>query len=271
MTLSSFPQSFRIKEVKQESHDVYTLILATKQNSPFVFKPGQFNMLSAFGIGEAAISISSDPNNTEQFSHTIRMVGQVTNNLQQLKINELVTLRGPFGTPWPLAQAKGMRVLLIAGGIGVAPLRSVIYALLAQINDYESIDLIYGARTPDDLIFQDEIKSWQKKINVTITVDHAKNWSGNIAVVTQFIPQAVKDGENTLVMLCGPEIMMRFSYYALQEANVPTNNIYFSMERNMQCGIGHCGHCQWGPFFICKDGPVMNFKEIEPFFFKKEL
>lgn len=266
------PQLFEIKETHHESNDVFTLNLTPQNKQPFYFSAGQFNMLYAFGIGESAISISSDPTEPNNITHTIRVIGSVTRNLQKLKVKDTIALRGPFGTSWPSQSCKGKSILLLAGGIGLAPLRSLIYSLIAKRKEYADIHLIYGARSPQDLIYQNELAKWSNDINVHITVDHAlKTWKGNVGVLTQYIPKVIKDPENTIVMMCGPEIMMRFSYYALRDEGINPEHIYLSMERNMQCGIGHCGHCQWGPFFICKDGPVMNFKAIEPFFYKKEL
>jgi NAD(P)H-flavin reductase len=229
-------------------------------------------MLYAFGIGESAISISGNPADQHNIQHTIRVVGSVTRNLQKLTTQDSIAIRGPFGKPWPIEKCKGKSILLLAGGIGLAPLRAVVYALTAQRNDFADITLIYGARSPSNLIYQDELAKWGQNINVHVTVDHAlKPWTGHVGVITQLIPNVIKDPDNTIVMMCGPEIMMRFGYYALRDEGLKHEHIFLSMERNMQCAIGHCGHCQWGPYFLCKDGPVMNFKDIEPFFFKKEL
>lgn len=265
------PEPFRILENKRESQDVFTLALEPIHQRDFSFLPGQYNMVHAFGIGASAISISAS-SQEKKILHTIRTVGSVTNNLQKLAKNDIVGIRGPFGTPWPMEKLKGKYILLLAGGIGLAPLRSLIKTLLSHPKDYQDITLIYGARSPSDLIYQAELSAWRKALHVLLTVDHAdKDWEHDVGVVPQFIPLVVKDPKNTVVLMCGPEVMMRFCLFALREAEITFNNIYLSMERNMQCAIGHCGHCQWGPFFICKDGPIMNFKEIEPFFYKNEL
>lgn len=262
------PQVFKIVGKVQESADVFTL--SVKPNSGlFSYRPGQFNMLRAMGIGESAISISSAPRD-EVIKHTIRTVGPVTRHLCQLKPGDNLYFRGPFGTDWPLPhQAK--KILIIAGGIGIAPLRPLIYNLL-QAGYAQPITLIYGARTPADLIFQTEMAHWNKVMQVLLTVDQAPiDWRHHVGVVTTLIPQVLSEAAQTLVYLCGPEIMMKFCIYALKERGVLAENIFLSMERNMQCAIGQCGHCQWGPFFICRQGPVMNYRHIEPFFLKKEL
>jgi NAD(P)H-flavin reductase len=266
------PQLFDITDFRCDTHDIFTLTLKPQNKSNFLFSPGQFNMLYAFGIGESAISISSSPLNHENITHTIRVVGSVTRNLQKLTTKDTIGIRGPFGNGWPIHQFKGKSIFLLAGGIGIAPLRSVIYALTSQRKDFADINLIYGTRTPQDLIYQNEFDKWRKDINLHVIVEHATtSWTGNVGVISQLIPKVIKDPENTIVLMCGPEIMMRFSYYSLRDEGINSKNIFLSMERNMQCAIGHCGHCQWGPFFICKDGPVMNYKEIEPFLLKKEL
>lgn len=266
------PEIFRIDGMTQESNDVFSLNISHQEGKPILFAPGQFNMLQAFGIGESAISISSDPAKNHSITHTIRAVGPVTRHLTELNANQTLAVRGPFGTAWPVEQAKGHSVLLIAGGIGLAPLRPVIYQLLARAHEYQTITVLYGARSPENVIYEDEIKDWQAKMQFEVTVDFAPlTWEGHIGVVTSLIKQAIRFPNNTWVMMCGPEVMMRFCLFELQELSIPPQNIYISMERNMQCGFGQCGHCQWGPYFLCKDGPVVNFAEVAPYFYKKAL
>lgn len=254
------PSIYHVKENKKESHDVYTLTLTPTDNKPVSFKPGQFNMLYAFGVGESAISISSNPHNPQHLQHTIRRVGSVTHNLERLKVGDPVGVRGPFGTGWPLEASKGKSILIMGGGIGIAPLRSLIYALIERRQDYLDIDVVYSVRKMGDLIFQDDFAAWQSQINLQVIIDHAP-----------IIPDIIADPKDTVVMMCGPEAMMRFCYYTLKENNFLPEQIYLTLERNMQCAVGQCGHCQWGPFFICKDGPVMDFKTIAPYFAKYEL
>ncbi len=266
------PEPFRIVDNWAETHDVFTLSIAPLKKRKFTFTPGQYHMINAFGVGESPMSICSHPDNPGEILHTIRAVGSVTRKLKNLAKDDIIGIRGPFGNPWPMEQLKDKSVLLIAGGIGLAPLRPVVYSLLSQRKNYKTITLIYGARSPDDIIYENELKSWAKAFSVVLTVDHVnKAWNHSIGVVTQFIPFAVKDPDNTMALICGPEVMMRFCYHSLIDQGITRDNIYLSLERNMHCAIGHCGHCQWGPYFICQDGPVLNFKAIEPFFFKKEL
>lgn len=264
------PIPYIIDEIYQESADVFSIVLSHPEAKPTSFKAGQFNMLNAFGIGECAISMSGDPKQENIITHTIRAVGPATKYLCTLKPKQSLHLRGPFGMPWPIKQVKDKSVLLIAGGIGLAPLRPVIYQLIKQQTN--NITLLYGARTPDDIIFKNAIPQWAKQFNVQVTVDQAtSSWHSHIGVVTSLIHKNLPKPKQTIVMICGPEVMMHFCLMELNQLHVPKENIYLSLERNMQCGFGHCGHCQWGPYFICKDGPVMNFKSIESWFYKKAL
>lgn len=266
------PMLCRVIDNVRESMDVFSITLEAPLERPYRFKAGQFNMLYGFGIGESAISISSSPQAHETITHTIRTVGSVTNHLAKLKTGDMLAIRGPYGTAWPITQAKGKSVLLIAGGIGIAPLKPVIHELIKHRSLYKNITVLYGTRTPNDLIFQSEYSDWKKNITFDYIVDHADlNWHGNIGVVTSLIQSHLNEPQDTVIMMCGPEVMMRFCLLECVQSGVPVSNIYLSMERNMQCGFGQCGHCQWGPYFICKDGPVMQFSAIERFFYKKAL
>lgn len=266
------PSFFNLDRIIQESYDVFSLQLSPLENTHLQFKAGQFNMMYGFGRGECAISISSDPKSTEHLVHTIRAVGSLTRFLTTRRVNDKIGLRGPFGTPWPIEQAHGKAVLLIAGGIGLAPLRPVVYQLLKSQKTFKSIHLLYGARSPEEQIYRKELGQWADQMCVQTTVDRStSNWQGHVGVVTSLITQAVFSPKDTLVMMCGPEIMMHFCLLELQTLGVPKDQIYLSMERNMSCGYGHCGHCQWGPYFLCQQGPVMNYAKIEPFFFKEDL
>jgi len=194
--------------------------------------------------------------------------------MAKLKKDDIVGIRGPFGRPWPVKEAIGNDVLLIAGGIGLAPLRPVIYQVLANREYYGRIILLYGARTPQDILYRKELEKLKSRldIDIIVTVDRAvKNWTGNVGVVTTLIPRAPFDPLNTTAMICGPEIMMRYTIVELLKRGLPKDSIYVSMERNMKCGVGFCGHCQYGTEFVCKDGPVFNYKEIEHLFGKREL
>jgi NAD(P)H-flavin reductase len=267
--------AYSVKQIQQETYDTFTLGLKPKGNiQTKSFAPGQFNMLYAFGVGEVPISISGDPAKREVLVHTTRAVGAVTNAMWKLRRGDMVGVRGPFGTSWPMKEAKGCDVVIVAGGIGMAPLRPTLYQLLSERREYGKVFLLYGARTPADLLYQREMEQWQARsdLRVDITVDRALRWwRGNVGVVTTLIPKADFEPSSTIAMVVGPEIMMRFTIAELQRRGVPDENIYISMERNMKCGFGFCGHCQLGPFFVCKDGPVFRFDRIKPFFGKGEV
>lgn len=269
------PRLFHVERVRRESADTFTIVLKEQaEQRAFPFAPGQFTMLYAFGVGEVPVSISGDPARPETLIHTIRAVGAVTEAMQRCKPGDALGVRGPFGTGWPVEEAVGNDVLLIAGGIGLAPLRSALYHILDQRAKYGKVVLLVGARSPEDLIFRSELKKWRSRLDldVQVTVDRpAGDWRGNVGVVTALIAKAAFDRDNVVAMLCGPEIMMHFTLVELQKRGVPTDRISLAMERNMKCAIGLCGHCQWGAKFICKDGPVFSYDRIRPFFGKREL
>ena len=269
------PSPHRILRVRRETGDVFTIETQPEAGeSGFQFAPGQFNMVYVFGVGEVPLSISGDPARTKTLTHTVRGVGWVTRALQGMKKGDMIGVRGPFGTPWPLQEAAGNDVLIIAGGVGLAPLRPVIYHLLAQREQYGNVSILYGARNPDDMLFGKELEKWRGRfdLHVDATVDSAKRgWMGNVGVVTQLIPKAMFDPDNTLAMICGPEIMMRFTIKELGRQGIDATGIYLTMERNMKCAIGFCGHCQFGPQFICKDGPVFRYDRIRNIFGQREI
>lgn len=266
---------FRVQQIRQETSDTFTLQL-TPQNRAVCapFRAGQFNMLYVFGVGEVPISISGDPAHAQTLVHTTRVVGTVTKAMRKLKRNDALGVRGPYGTSWPVAEAVGNDVVIVAGGIGLAPLRPALYQLLAQREKYGKIVLLYGTRSPEDILFRRELEQWRARfdLEVFITVDRALGaWRGNVGVVTTLIPKAPFDPRNTTAMVCGPEVMMRFTVLELQKRGVPIDDIFVSMERNMKCGIGFCGHCQFGPTFICKDGPVFGYGRIKDWMAKWEI
>jgi NAD(P)H-flavin reductase len=194
--------------------------------------------------------------------------------MRKLNRGDELGVRGPFGTSWPVEEAKGCDVVIVAGGIGMAPLRPSIYQLLSQRQEYGKLILLYGARTPEDLLYQEEMQRLRGRsdLQVDITVDRALRWwRGNVGVVTTLIPKASFDPTSTIAMVCGPEIMMRFTVAELQKRGVGEASIYISMERNMKCGFGSCGHCQFGPFFVCKDGPVFRYDRVKYFLGKAEV
>jgi NAD(P)H-flavin reductase len=269
------PRPFRVKGIIQESHDTMTLDLQSENpEEEYGFAPGQFNMLYTFGVGEVPISISGSSNESGNYLHTIRDVGKVTHALNSLKPGQKVGLRGPFGNAWPIEEAKGKDVVIIAGGIGLAPLRPALNALICQRDQYGDIALLYGCRTKEDILFHSEFETWKKKheIQVKDTIDTGdRSWKGNVGVVTTLVSRVSFDPSNCIAMICGPEIMMKFSVLELVQAGLTEDKIYITMERNMKCAVGFCGHCQFGPAFICKDGPVFRYDRIKPFISAREF
>jgi NAD(P)H-flavin reductase len=260
------PTLYRIKDKSVENERMITLTYEPDgQHSIEQMRPGQFNMLYAFGIGEIPISVSSLLTGSEYLTHTIQDVGAVSHALCSMQVGDTIGVRGPFGTSWPVEDALYKDVIIMAGGVGFAPLRPVIEKITLERENYGEVNFLYGTREPADIIFHKDVISLQSdpSINFLITVDHSySNWRGNVGVVTNLIHQAEFDPDNTLVFLCGPEIMMRYGAQALMESGIDPSQIIVSMERNMKCGIGHCGHCQYGPQFICKDGPVFPYTSV---------
>ncbi len=268
------PRRFRVRKVIRELPDVRTLLLEPEDGLPLRFAPGQFNMLYAFGVGEIAISISGDPAAPETLAHTIRSVGAVSRALCETPRGHVIGVRGPFGEPWPMERAIGRDLVIMAGGLGLAPLRPAIYAALAQRQRFGKIAILVGARKPVDLLMARELERWRRRldIEVEVTVDSAgTHWRGHVGVVTTLLAYADFAPAKTVAMVCGPEIMMRYAASDLRALGVPAENVFVSMERNMKCAIGFCGHCQLGPKFVCKDGPVFPYPAMEPYFHIREL
>jgi NAD(P)H-flavin reductase len=273
---SMVPAAARITDVKQETEGTFTwsLDVAGLPGGGLPFQPGQFNMLYLFGAGEVPISISGDPARPEELIHTIRAVGAVTRGMAGLGRGDVVGLRGPFGAGWPLEAARGRDLVIMAGGLGLAPLRPAILQALARRGDHRSVTVLYGARTPADILYPGELEAWRARgdARVEVTVDRAgAGFSGHVGVVPALLAAIDLDPANAVAMICGPEIMMRFSARALFARGVPKERVYVSMERNMKCGAGLCGHCQFGPTFVCKDGPVYRFDSIERIFYLREI
>jgi len=265
------PVTARVKRCFRETHNTWTLELEDSNSGGFL--PGQFNMLYVMGVGEIPVSMSGDPDKPGLI-HTIRAVGAVSNALTTLKKGDTIGVRGPYGSSWPLAQMRSKDVVIMTGGIGLAPLRPLIYQLFNQRKDYGRINLLYGARNPDDILYPKQLEKWRNKNNTTVavTVDTAKSgWNGNVGVVTELVNPDHFNPANTIACVCGPEIMMRYAVKKLKDAGLPLNAIYLSMERNMKCAVGHCGHCQLGPTFICKDGPVYRYDHISTLLGIREL
>jgi NAD(P)H-flavin reductase len=237
------------------------------------FAPGQFNMIHLPGFGEVAISICSDPNTPKVMEHTIRYAGSVTRAIGRLRVGDTVGMRGPYGNPWPMQLAEGKDLMIVSGGIGLAPLRPLILEVIHRRSSFGRVLLLYGGRTPQDLLYTGEFEKWQDGgIEMNVSVDRAdETWKGQVGVIPMAFYRIRLDHRNTLVFSCGPEIMMRFVIYEAMARRIPKEAIYVSMERNMKCAIGFCGHCQLGPAFICKQGPVFQFSTIEPFFGREEF
>lgn len=231
------------------------------------FAPGQFNMLYLPGAGEIAISISENPTTTDLLGHTIRTAGNVTSTLSRMQPGDSIGLRGPYGVGWPLAACISRDVILVAGGIGLAPLRPFLWALLNDRRSFGRLHLFHGARTPDTLLFEREYDEWAEKgVSMHITVDRSfDGWNGNVGVVTLMLERLKFDPRNTVVVSCGPEVMMRYTALTMIKRGMTPRQIYLSMERNMQCAVGFCGHCQLGPDFVCKDGPVFRYDHVSRF------
>ena len=269
------PEEFLIDKIRKNTEDTFTMdLVRLTKKEPFKFLPGQFNMLYINGVGEIPISISGDPSITDYITHTTRVVGSVTRGMRRLKINQTIGVRGPFGRPWPIKEAVGNDVVLVAGGIGLAPLRPVIYHILKHRKKYGRVVILYGTRTPDDILYRQELEQWRGRfdMNVSVTVDRGDNsWHSHVGVVTKLIPNAPFDPLNTIAITCGPEVMMRYTAMSLIEMGLPMEHIYVSLERNMKCGVGLCGHCQYTDKFICKDGPVFTYDQIKNIFNKREI
>jgi NAD(P)H-flavin reductase len=270
------PVPCAIKKIVWETDDTYTITLDTSNEAlkNFEFLPGQFNMLYVYGTGESAISISSDPVRPGQLAHTIHRVGLVTTKISQMKRGDIIGIRGPYGSSWPVDRAHGLDVCIVAGGIGLAPLRPALYALLSRRKDYGRILLLYGARNPLDLLYRVELEQWSKQYNVDvlITVDRGdSSWKGYVGVVTNLFSYIKLDARATIALVCGPEMMMQYTIAEIRRRGVPEDQIYLSMERNMKCAVGFCGHCQYGPKFICKDGPVFPLPRVASLLEKKEM
>jgi NAD(P)H-flavin reductase len=271
-TAWSVPQLLRVARVRRETAEVATFDLAPV--SPFAFAAGQFNMLYVFGLGEVAISISGDPADANRIVHSVRKVGAVSGALTRLRRDAIIGVRGPYGSCWPVAEAEGSDVVIVAGGLGLAPLRPAIYRMLTHRQRYGRIILLYGARGPSDILYRRELEAWRRRLDVDIevTVDHAgADWHGNVGVVPALIPRISFDPLHIVALVCGPEIMMRFAIAALRDRGVATDRIYLSMERNMKCAVGLCGRCQFGPVFVCRDGPIFRLDRIAPVFGLREI
>ena len=263
------PRLVTIKARRRETRDTVSLDF---EDPDTAYAPGQFNMLYAFGAGEVPISVSAVTG--RRVTHTVRDVGLVTAALTRLKAGSVMGVRGPFGHGWPLEAIKGRNIVVVAGGLGLAPLRLAIHTLLQRRSDYQRLVFLYGARTPADLLFTREVERWRGRfdVDVHVTVDAAaRGWRGDVGVVTKLFKRISVEPAFTTALVCGPEVMMRFAAAALVDVDMDPGNIWLSMERNMQCGAGVCGHCQLGPYLLCRDGPVLPLSRLAPLMGVKEL
>jgi len=254
----------RIEQIIRETPDIKTFLLSPGE--PLEFEAGQFVQLTVPGVGEAPFTPSSSPHEKGTLEVTVMKVGRVTEALHKLKKGQKVGLRGPYGIGYPLNEFREKEILIVGGGVGLAPLRSLFLVLLHDINRYKKVLLCYGARTPQDLIYKESLKRWGKKerVGLRITVDKRdREWEGKVGLVTTLLDNLTLDLKNSIAIVCGPPIMMKFSTLKLIDLGHSPENIYLSMERNMSCGLGQCGHCMLGKYYVCKDGPVFKYSQIK--------
>lgn len=273
---SWIPAPARILKVHEENFNTRTFTMQFVDEGirrRYQFTPGQFNMVYVPGVGEAAISMSSSPSRTETIDHTIRQVGSVTRAVDRLS-GGVVGLRGPFGRGWPLHRIQGHDIVIVAGGIGLAPLRPVIYWILEHRDRARRVVLLYGCRSREDRVFAAELEEWERgdKIEVLVTVDNATDdWVGPVGVVTSLLQRIKVNASRTIVLVCGPRVLNRVAAWNFLQLHIPPDQVYVSLERNMNCGFRRCGHCQYGAKFVCADGPVFCFSEIANQFAKEEI
>ena len=249
------PAVARITDIIEETPDTKTFVIS----SPLKFKPGQFVELSIFGYGEAPISISGG--NEKSIDLTIRAVGNITKRIHRMNVGDHVGIRGPFGNGWPVERAEGRNLLIAAGGIGLAPLKPVIEYVCNNRKKFRNVTLLYGARKPSLMLFKYKLEEWSKHMDVLLTVDEPEEgWKGNVGVVTTLCDR-IKHVSDTVTLMCGPPIMMKYTSISLMELGFPTGEMYLSLERNMKCGIGICGHCAVGGLYVCRDGPVFSLND----------
>jgi NAD(P)H-flavin reductase len=268
------PRRFTVVRSRRDTADTFTLELEPLDGEPMQFAPGQFTMLQAFGVGEVPISISGDPATPGTLQHTVRDVGSVTRAIVSATPGTVLGVRGPFGTGWDVESARGGDVVFVGGGIGLAPLRPAILEVCARREQYRRVVLLYGARTPHDILFEEDLRRWARDfgIDVEVSVENGQHgWQGRIGLVTHLIGRTAFEAEETTAFVCGPEIMMRCTATAFLERGVPSPRLRLSMERNMKCGVGLCGHCQLREFFLCVDGPVLSYDLLEPLMARAEM
>ncbi|GAB2856671.1 FAD/NAD(P)-binding protein [Nocardioides pacificus] len=274
MTAPMLPRWFTVSSTRHDMHDTHTLELAPLDGRPLAFVPGQFTMLLAFGVGEVPISICGDPAHPEVLGHTIRDVGSVSHALATAPPGSVLGVRGAFGTGWEAERGRGGDVVIVAGGIGLAPLRPAILQIAADRAAYRRVLLLYGAREAGEILYPEELSAWaeQSGVEVEVIVDRrTPPWRGRVGLVTELVAEAGFDARRALALVCGPEVMMRHTAQTLVERGVAPHRVRLSLERNMECGIGLCGHCQLRELFCCLDGPVLGFDRLESLMSRAEL
>jgi NAD(P)H-flavin reductase len=268
------PRPFRIERVRQEVASCFSWHLKPLDGVPFNFLPGQFNMLYAPGVGEVAISVSGDCRDHSTLVHTIREVGTVTKAMAAMRAGATVGVRGPFGSAWPVEAGYGKDVVFVTGTVGLAPLRPLIYEVLNRREKYGKVIINYGSRGTDDILYERDLHAWRGRfdleVHVTVHTAHS-GYRGRVGSVAAAVKIGRFDGENAVAFICRSEALTRPAVQALQDRGMTTDRIYVTLERNMKCGIGFCGHCQFGPTFMCKEGPVYRFDSIEKIFAIREL
>jgi len=261
----------RIVERRIEAEGIYTFVLKfvdTAVGEAYRFKPGQFNMIYSYGVGEVPISIVSDPAEPLLVEHTIRIAGRGTSLVSRWKPGDVLGVRGPYGRGWPMEKARGRNMVIITGGLGCAPVVGVINYIFRRRDEYGTLRILHGVKTPSDLLYRERFDLWrrQPRTEVHLTADRPdKSWQYRTGVVTNLFDEIPPD-PSALVMMCGPEVMMHYAIRTLRQKEISEDSIYLSMERHMNCAIGLCGHCQFGPRFVCKDGPVFAYTAVKPWF-----
>ncbi|MFJ8350191.1 FAD/NAD(P)-binding protein [Streptomyces sp. NPDC094153] len=272
MTTMAAPLPYHVADTWAETGDTRSIELTPAAGALAPFSPGQFAMIYAFGVGEVPISASALRGRQGGLVHTVRAVGAVSTALCRLRPGAGVGLSGPYGTGWDLDSAVGHDVLVIAGGIGLAPLRPVVHAVLDRPDIYGRLTVLVGARTPADLIYRDEIESWRGPARVAVTVDRpGPGWRGEVGVVTTLLDRLDLRPERTRALVCGPEVMTRHTARSLLARDLVPQSVQVSLERNMRCATGHCGHCQLGPLLLCRDGPVVGYDRVAHLLLVREL
>lgn len=268
------PRLLRVTEVTDETRDVRSLRATPIDGEPLPhFIPGQFALWSAFGEGECALSLTGLPGETRSAACTFKRVGRVTSGLRRLDVGDVVGVRGPFGNGFPLAESKrsetpleGHNLLLVAGGIGLAALRSLVGHVLGRRERFGRVTLLVGARTPGDLLYRDHFEGWQQaSVSLVLTVDpggETPEWHGRVGLVPQVLAELAPSPAETVALVCGPPAMIRFTLMELERLDFPRGSVYTSLEARMKCGVGKCGRCNIGSFYVCRDGPVVTAEQL---------